>query len=295
MGCKLLQISVSLPKDYAGFTSPILKAHFPPSSKKVNTILLVDWKGNQVSLMHPPAFLTWLSHPHWAGKQQHLWSHYHFPTEIFVWSCWLQLLGKSHTYVISKIGLSMLLILSLGHELLWMSFIAACPTFLQGPWPYWHPRILVEGKFIQDWLNRAETNGENLKFEDVSVLHKDLWEQFHQVVMSLAHLYSHIPIYFCFSITFITLLIHHHAPCHHDLMQEPPCSLVHDTHLYFIGLASLSWWTSDGYNSHVYIFFLSYLTCPLTNHCAAWSGTYYSFTLDEPCIRKTWRLWQRHI
>ena len=55
------------------------------------------------------------------------------------------------------------------------------------------------------------------------------------MVMSLAHSYSCIPVYFCFSITFTTLLIHHH-----DLMCEPPHSLMHNTRLCFIRLASLS-------------------------------------------------------
>ena len=43
-----------------------------------------------------------------------------------------------------------------GCKLFWMAFMAACSTFPQGPWPYWHPRISVEGAFIQHWLNRAE-------------------------------------------------------------------------------------------------------------------------------------------
>ena len=50
---KLLQISVSLPKEYAGFTSPILKANIHPSSEKVDTIALVGSGGDQVSLTHP--------------------------------------------------------------------------------------------------------------------------------------------------------------------------------------------------------------------------------------------------
>ena len=51
---KPLQISVSLPKEYAGFTSPVLKAHFPPSSKKIDTVVLAGSRGNQVSSTQPP-------------------------------------------------------------------------------------------------------------------------------------------------------------------------------------------------------------------------------------------------
>ena len=51
---KPLQISVSLPKEYAGFTSPILKALFPPSSEKIDTVVLAGSRGDQVSFMQPP-------------------------------------------------------------------------------------------------------------------------------------------------------------------------------------------------------------------------------------------------
>ena len=42
------------------------------------------------------------------------------------------------------------------------------------------------------------------------------------------------------------------------------------------------------YDSHVYSFLFSYLMCPpvaqpIMNHCTTWSGTYYSFTLNELC------------
>ena len=42
------------------------------------------------------------------------------------------------------------------------------------------------------------------------------------------------------------------------------------------------------YDSHVYSSPFSYLmhpptAQPITNHCATWPGTYYSFTLYEPC------------
>ena len=73
-----------------------------------------------------------------------------------------------------------------GRELFWMAFIAAYLAFPQGPWPYWHPRIPVEGTFIQDWLTRAGTEGEDPEFKDVSILRKDIWEQFRQAV-SLYH------------------------------------------------------------------------------------------------------------
>ena len=51
---KPLQISVSLPKEYAGFTSPVLKAHFPPFSEKIDTVVLVGSRGNKVSFTQPP-------------------------------------------------------------------------------------------------------------------------------------------------------------------------------------------------------------------------------------------------
>ena len=63
--------------------------------------------------------------------------------------------------------------------------------------------------------------------------------------------------------------------------------LTHDTHTHFIRLALLIWWT------YVLWFtcFISILSSPnmcppmarlIMNPHTAWSGTYYSFTLDEP-------------
>ena len=69
-----------------------------------------------------------------------------------------------------------------GHKLFWMALIAAYPTILQGPWLYWHPKTSVEWTFIQDCLNKARTGVEEHEFEDVSILHKDIWEQFCQAV-----------------------------------------------------------------------------------------------------------------
>ena len=93
-------------------------------------------------------------------------------------------------------------------------------------------------------------------------------------IMSILIRYSRIPFYFCFSFTSSTSSIHHYAPLHqHD------CTWLHSH--------SLIWWT------HVLQFtcFISILSTPnmhppmvwpITSPCTTWSGTFYSFALDEP-------------
>ena len=108
--------------------------------------------------------------------------------------------------------------------------------------------------------------------------------------MSLLIRYSYIPFYFHFCITFSTSPIHNYT--HTPLPTQPHatwlCLLMHDTCLHFIRPASLIWWT-DVLQFTCFISILSSPNvCPpaawlIMNPCAAQSGTYYSFTLDEPC------------
>ena len=63
--------------------------------------------------------------------------------------------------------------------------------------------------------------------------------------------------------------------------------LAHDTHLHFIRPASLIWWT-DVLQFTGFISILSSPMClpaawSIMNPHATWSGTYYSFALNEPC------------
>lgn len=67
-----------------------------------------------------------------------------------------------------------------------MAFIAAYPTFPQGPWPFWDAKISVEGAFIQGWLDREESRVEKVsqgvEFEHSTDIRKDIWQQFCQTV-----------------------------------------------------------------------------------------------------------------
>ena len=99
---------------------------------------------------------------------------------------------------------------------------------------------------------------------------------------------------FCCSVTFSTSLIHHHTPCHHDLLHEPLCSLAHNVCLCWT-LYQLHHWTSPTYLMDMWFMdlvatFLFLVTQhaptvaqPIMSHHAMWSETYYSFISDEPC------------
>jgi hypothetical protein len=40
-----------------------------------------------------------------------------------------------------------------GHDAFWLAYVAAHPTFPNGSWSLWDPRIPLEGQFIEEWLN----------------------------------------------------------------------------------------------------------------------------------------------
>ena len=90
--------------------------------------------------------------------------------------------------------------------------------------------------------------------------------------------YCHIPIYFHFSITFSTSLIHHADTTSHMSLCDASPSLD-QLHLF------------DGqmiYHSHVIFPFLvtwhtPTVAQPIMSCHTAWSGIYCSFTSDEPC------------
>ena len=71
-----------------------------------------------------------------------------------------------------------------GRELFWMAIIAAHLMFPQGSWPSWNAKIAVEGEIVQGWLDKEGMEIENTKDsgEEVTILRKDIWEQFRQVV-----------------------------------------------------------------------------------------------------------------
>ncbi|KAG1783424.1 hypothetical protein EV702DRAFT_959444 [Suillus placidus] len=45
-----------------------------------------------------------------------------------------------------------------GRDMFWLTFIAAFPAFPRGTWHMWNPRILLEGAFIEQWLETSSTN-----------------------------------------------------------------------------------------------------------------------------------------
>ena len=98
-----------------------------------------------------------------------------------------------------------------------------------------------------------------------------------------------IPFYFHFSFTSSISLIHHYTPPH-QCNRTWLYSHSHNIHTCFMGLISLIWWTHDLW----FTCFTSILSIPnmcpprvwpIMSPCTAWSGTYYSFTSDDPYAR----------
>ena len=98
--------------------------------------------------------------------------------------------------------------------------------------------------------------------------------------------YTHLHI-----IAFLSLSLHHWSTAVHPTNATFHMSLHNCSHMTLTFTSLDQPHLVDGhtmYNSHVYIYIFSYDMCPpivwpIMNHHATWSGTYYSFTLDEPC------------
>ena len=111
---------------------------------------------------------------------------------------------------------------------------------------------------------------------------QDHQESFPSLLMSLLIRYAHIPLYFCFSFTFSTLLIHRYAPplwhAHTIIaLASSDRSCLFDEHMI--------------YNSHVFTSILSISNMPppavrpIMSSCTMQSGTFYNFTLcSHSCL-----------
>ena len=105
------------------------------------------------------------------------------------------------------------------------------------------------------------------------------WASPSDTLMSLLIRYTHIPFYFRFSFTSSTSSIHHYAHPHqrdHTMitLASSDWSRLFDGHMF--------------YNSHVFTSILSIpnvcppVIWPIMSPHTMWSGTFYSFALDEP-------------
>ena len=47
-----------------------------------------------------------------------------------------------------------------GCNAFWMAFIAAHPNFPRGHWPDWNPKISLEGRFIESWMDSLSVQTE---------------------------------------------------------------------------------------------------------------------------------------
>ncbi|KAI6006653.1 hypothetical protein F5J12DRAFT_832058 [Pisolithus orientalis] len=69
-----------------------------------------------------------------------------------------------------------------GHDAFWLAYIAAHPTFPNGSWSVWDPRIPMEGQFIEEWLNddgiNGSTDGMSSNETTEHTLLFNIWESF---------------------------------------------------------------------------------------------------------------------
>jgi hypothetical protein len=59
-----------------------------------------------------------------------------------------------------------------GTEAFWVAFTAAYPAFPHGEWPRWNPKINMEGKYIESWLENL-SDDDDLEADGLS---NEVWE-----------------------------------------------------------------------------------------------------------------------
>ncbi|KAL4080892.1 hypothetical protein J3A83DRAFT_4073088, partial [Scleroderma citrinum] len=64
-----------------------------------------------------------------------------------------------------------------GHDLFWLVFMGAHPTFPLGKWPLWDKRIPLEGPYIED-LVQLSIAGVSWTSHNRTTLLKDIWLEF---------------------------------------------------------------------------------------------------------------------
>ncbi|KAG2115416.1 hypothetical protein BD769DRAFT_1363554 [Suillus cothurnatus] len=57
-----------------------------------------------------------------------------------------------------------------GCNTFWLVFVTVYPSFPNGQWPMWDPRIPLEGEFIKQWLEQSggDSAGEDSAFNEVA-------------------------------------------------------------------------------------------------------------------------------
>ncbi|KAG1902842.1 uncharacterized protein F5891DRAFT_978316 [Suillus fuscotomentosus] len=67
---------------------------------------------------------------------------------------WASLMKDIEVWLVDQVNCQMQL-WTWGHDVFWLAFIAAYPSFPGGLWPKWDSRIPLEGTFIEQWLERS--------------------------------------------------------------------------------------------------------------------------------------------
>ncbi|KAH9949289.1 hypothetical protein B0H21DRAFT_707190 [Amylocystis lapponica] len=137
-----LQISISLPQEYAHFTSPVLRA-LPAWSAS-------DGTASIVSICLECQFYRYYSHIHPLPSTFD-------PSER---SSWIALAPEIERWLLTEVINVRSPDWLWGRNVFWMAFIAAYPDFPRGEWPVWNTKIAMEGPFIENWMEQSEEHSE---------------------------------------------------------------------------------------------------------------------------------------
>ncbi|KAI0943228.1 hypothetical protein AcW1_002443 [Taiwanofungus camphoratus] len=156
-----LQISISLPQEYAHFTSPIL--HALPAwllSDTATNVALRDTPDQSISFLPLPSTFS--------------------PSD---WCSWAAISTKIEMWLLNEIVNTRCADWTWGCDAFWIVFISAHPDFPAGEWPKWNAKIALEGSFIERWMQQdcqglAECNGK-ISYDHLLA---ELWSEFQQLV-----------------------------------------------------------------------------------------------------------------
>jgi hypothetical protein len=178
---KPLQISVSLPQEYAPFTSPILTAS-PLSNSRDSTLSLKSEEKSQ-KVRFPSAYILLNMTFELQVCDETTFPFLPLPRDFdcIRFESWAPVAGQIQEWLINIVANPRSQEWIWGRDLFWIAFMAAYPHFPQGSWPVWNSKISMEGAFIQSWIERGFQNWGDTEDSVVFEVLQQLWDEFNRV------------------------------------------------------------------------------------------------------------------
>ncbi|OBZ77224.1 hypothetical protein A0H81_02594 [Grifola frondosa] len=138
-----LQVSISVPQEYAPYVSPVLQA--APIAIESVSMTTPETQKDRDSEDSDDNYITFLPLP---SQFNHLRQ-----------ASWLKLLRDIEDWVLHIAVDRTSSEWTWGSDAFWMAYIAAYPAFPGGLWERWDADIALEGQFIEAWMIKSGHSG----------------------------------------------------------------------------------------------------------------------------------------